>query len=225
MYVYKITNTVNNKVYIGQTRRKSCIYRFCNHKYELNRNKHHNEHLQRSWNKYGKDAFLFEEIEYCYDVNTLNCREIYWINFYNSACENFGYNIELGGNERKIINESTKLKISNKMKGNKHSLGYKMTSEQLKEHSKRNKGSGNGMFGKTHTEESKAKIASHWIGNKSPFYGKLGMNAKSIFCLTNGKTYPSATHAAKDTGCDRSTICKICRENKGKTKGFEFRFT
>lgn len=59
--IYKITNLINNKVYIGST--KSYNRRISYHKSDLNNNKHINNHLQAAWNKYGKDNFLFEIVE------------------------------------------------------------------------------------------------------------------------------------------------------------------
>lgn len=52
-YIYKITNTKNQKVYIGQTIQKPCV-RFAAHVKELNANKKKNGKFQNAWNKYGK---------------------------------------------------------------------------------------------------------------------------------------------------------------------------
>jgi len=59
--VYKITNTVNGKIYIG-----SCAnfrHRAKIHSSTLDKRSHHNIHLQHSYHKHGSDAFLFEIIE------------------------------------------------------------------------------------------------------------------------------------------------------------------
>ena len=58
---YLIMNTINGKVYIGQ----STVYpkRWTQHKRDLRKNIHTNKHLQRDWNEYGEDAFVFEVIE------------------------------------------------------------------------------------------------------------------------------------------------------------------
>jgi len=61
--IYKITNIVNNKLYIGQTIRMKA--RWKEHKKELNDGSHNNIHLQNSWNKYSQDNFKFEVIEEC----------------------------------------------------------------------------------------------------------------------------------------------------------------
>lgn len=59
--IYKITNLKNNKVYIGQS--ENLNNREWNHFYWLDRGEHHNEHLQKSYNKYGKGNFIFETLE------------------------------------------------------------------------------------------------------------------------------------------------------------------
>jgi group I intron endonuclease len=73
--IYKIINLTNNKSYIGQT--DNLTRRERQHFYDLKRNKHRNEHLQKSYNKYGKDNFIFQVIEY---TENLGERELYWIN-------------------------------------------------------------------------------------------------------------------------------------------------
>jgi group I intron endonuclease len=60
--IYKITNIVNDKIYIGST--KDFATRCRTHINELNKNTHRNSKLQNSWNKYGKNNFRFEIIEY-----------------------------------------------------------------------------------------------------------------------------------------------------------------
>jgi group I intron endonuclease len=62
-YIYKIVNTKSGKFYIGST--QNFDKRFAQHKSDLTKNRHHNIHLQRSWNKHGKDGFNFEVVEEC----------------------------------------------------------------------------------------------------------------------------------------------------------------
>ena len=92
-FIYKITNKLNNKVYIGQTIQKP-IERFYQHcakkcdKYILNMVIH------KAIFKYGKDNFTFEVIEEV-PKQQLNEREEYWIKYYNSYTD--GYNSTKGG--------------------------------------------------------------------------------------------------------------------------------
>lgn len=61
--IYIIKNNISNKVYVGQTR-KLFIHRWLGHQYALSKTKRSNVHLQNSFNKYGKDAFEFDVLEY-----------------------------------------------------------------------------------------------------------------------------------------------------------------
>ena len=88
--VYKIMNTINNKIYIGSS--INIKYRWTEHKRYLKNNKHHSNHLQRSWNKYGKNNFKFEILEECKETDLL-IREQYYLDLYESYNRNKGYNI------------------------------------------------------------------------------------------------------------------------------------
>lgn len=96
-YIYKIENTVNNKVYIGQT--KDVNQRFMQHRTGLKNNKHENPYLQSAWNKYGESNFSFEVIDEGENYNQL---EKYYIEKYKSSDNNYGYNILPGGEEPPI---------------------------------------------------------------------------------------------------------------------------
>ena len=130
MIIYKITNRINVKVYIGQTKRTL--------------ERRWKEHccpkggcplLKRAINKYGKENFTVEQIDVANDVDELNKKEIYWIDYYKSANENYGYNLSLGG-EIGTFNESTLKKMSLSHTGDK-----------------------NYFYGKHHTEASKRKMS------------------------------------------------------------------
>lgn len=91
--IYKITNQINGKIYIGKSTRIE--RRWSEHKSDVNDINKQN-HLYRAMRKYGKESFNFEIIELCpEDNNILSEREKYWINYYNSYEE--GYNETRGG--------------------------------------------------------------------------------------------------------------------------------
>lgn len=94
-YIYKITNLINNKIYIGQVYNKSIIDRFNRHCDGASSSSR--SYLCRAIHKYGKQNFKVELIEECYSVEELNKREIYWIAYYNSTNGNIGYNLTPGG--------------------------------------------------------------------------------------------------------------------------------
>lgn len=95
-YIYKVTNKINGKIYIGQTIQsvKDRWYRHCGKsgisKAELN------THFKRAILKYGKENFTVETIEVC-DSTKLNDREKFYISYYNSYIN--GYNSTIGGQD------------------------------------------------------------------------------------------------------------------------------
>lgn len=93
-FIYKITNRVNNKVYIGQTR-FTVEHRFKQHLKNHNI-EHRTQPLYLAFAKYGIDNFYVETLEEC-PVDKLDEREIFWIAKYDSF--NHGYNATLGGSK------------------------------------------------------------------------------------------------------------------------------
>lgn len=91
--IYRLVNFRNGKVYVGQTNNANVRKRdhFKLLKYQI----HHNEHLQRAYNKYGKDAFYFEVLESGIAETDVDQREMYWIAHFDSF--RTGYNKTIGG--------------------------------------------------------------------------------------------------------------------------------
>lgn len=102
-YIYKITNTLNNKVYIGQTI-KTVQKRFIQHKNNSNKEYFSQIVLYKAFNKYGIENFVCEEIEEVPN-DKLDEREKYWIEYYDSYFE--GYNSTLGGRATQLYNWDT----------------------------------------------------------------------------------------------------------------------
>lgn len=96
--IYKITNKVNGKVYIGQS--ISIEHRWVAHKSTAFRktSKEYDKPLYASIRKYGLDNFDFSVIEECQPAE-LNEKEIYWIKYYQSNDLSKGYNLTPGGNQ------------------------------------------------------------------------------------------------------------------------------
>lgn len=112
--IYKIENIVNHKVYIGQSR--NVYRRLNNHQNDLIKNKHANDYLQKSFNKYGLEKFVFELIEEC-SIEMLNEKEIYWINFYGGENDDKNFNLKSGGNVSIHFSDLAKEKLSKAKKG------------------------------------------------------------------------------------------------------------
>ena len=105
--IYKITNLINGKVYIGQTNGDGSNRRNL-HLSRLRRNVHANNHLQNAFNKYGEDNFIFEVFCRC-PIDKLDEIEIKMI-AEQKALGNC-YNIENGGKIVKKMDSSTREKI------------------------------------------------------------------------------------------------------------------
>lgn len=91
--IYKITNDINKKIYIGKTL-STIEKRFDEHIRDANREKKEKRPLYNAINKYGKEHFHIEIIEEC-DIKELSKQEIYWIGYYDTYKN--GYNATLGG--------------------------------------------------------------------------------------------------------------------------------
>lgn len=76
--IYMIYCIANEKCYIGQS--KNIKQRFSSHKSTLNKGINGNNHLQRSWDKYNHESFIFIVLENC---ENLNEREDYWASLVN----------------------------------------------------------------------------------------------------------------------------------------------
>lgn len=101
-FIYKITNDVNGKVYIGKTT-KSVDERWKEHIKGSKRRRCENRPLYRAMNKYGIEHFSVETIEQCTDENASE-REKYWIGYYRSF--RYGYNATCGGDGKIYANRA-----------------------------------------------------------------------------------------------------------------------
>jgi group I intron endonuclease len=114
--IYQIRNLVNGKVYVGSA--VNIERRLYRHKYQLHNNKHDNEYLQRSWNKYGENIFAFEVLEFVKDAEVLLEREQYWLDLFKSYVRENGYNIcpKAGNSSGTRHSEETKRLIGQRSK-------------------------------------------------------------------------------------------------------------
>lgn len=112
-YIYKITNTENGKIYIGQTR-KRVETRWTNHVACATNPKHKDYTIpfHNAIRKYGRGAFQVDTIEEC-DNSLLNDREIYWIAQFQSCDKYKGYNLSFGGLGQSKYSDSDLLSLWN----------------------------------------------------------------------------------------------------------------
>ena len=113
MFVYKITNLLNGKIYIGQTTRniKERWRSHCNRKDSKSA-------ITNAIKKYGKENFKLEIVEKV-SIKNIDKRETYWIRKLNTIAPN-GYNLESGGNIHKKASKQLKEKLSLAKLGKKY---------------------------------------------------------------------------------------------------------
>lgn len=106
--IYKATNIVNGKVYIGQTT-NTLEYRKRQHLSETKSEKKKNTYFHNAIAKYGIDSFDFTIIDTANSILQLNLKEEFWIDFYRSNNKEYGYNLDSGGKNCKKSNSTKEL--------------------------------------------------------------------------------------------------------------------
>ena len=127
--IYIIKNILNNKVYVGSsTNLKSRNYK---HFWMLEKGLHDNCHLQNSYNKYGKDSFIFQVIKEC-DFIDLISMENFYISEFKSSIFEYGYNLATVNEfRRNTFNDEVKIKLSkHNLNKNKNFSKYSLTNIQ-----------------------------------------------------------------------------------------------
>lgn len=221
--IYCIENIINHKKYIGQS--VNIKERWRKHRKELYANKHDNDYLQKSWNKYGKASFSFYILEEC-KIEELDEKEIYYIDLYKTLDFKYGYNLKSGGQcNGVIVSKEVRDKMSQAIKDSyTNELKEKRRQEALNywsisENKKRILGKNNGMYGKHHTEDSKKKISINRSGISA-----YNRNTTPVLCIELNKIFNDATEASKQMNIDSSGILKVCRNERHTCGGYHWQF-
>ncbi len=233
--VYIITNTINNKIYIGET--TNLESRLIEHLRKLLYKKHVNEHLQNAVNLYGIDVFSFDVLEFCNSIDTKK-REHYWVVHLHALDKLKGYNIKpTDPNKVNLRSEETSKKIYETKKKKAEERGYWHSKESIERRKATRKGY-------THSEETKKKIGRKSIDRELPkskewkqYMSELakknnwgGKNKRKIIQLTISgefvKKWNSITEAAKELNVSFSSIIAALSEtNRQKTcKGYKWKY-
>lgn len=136
-YIYKVTNLINGKIYIGQTSR-TIEKRWQEHLWDAH-NHHNNCSLHSAIRKYSKSNFLVEKVIEC-DNDNLNDYEKYWISFYQSNNKHKGYNLTDGGDSNFKKNPDSEI--------TKQKKSFAQTGEN------------NSFYGKHHSANHRANIST-----------------------------------------------------------------
>ncbi|MFN7656402.1 MAG: NUMOD3 domain-containing DNA-binding protein [bacterium] len=188
MIIYKTTNLLNNKIYVGQSKNDDDHYLGSG------------TYITKAIKKYGKSNFKKEILERCSTHEELNSRELYWIDKLNSTDRSIGYNVsrttygiytEESRKKQgcKGHSEDTKRKISEALRKYERTdehkekllksiknidFSYMKTEEYRNNMSKLTSGEKNGMYGKKHGNNTKEKISKSLMGKEPWNKGKDG---------------------------------------------------
>lgn len=190
--IYLIHNSISNKSYVGSAS-YSIYQRWSRHINDLNKNKHHNYHLQRSWNLYGPDAFKFLILETCLPIDCTKIEQ-----YYLDAIKP-EYNILKIANSRlgKKHTNSAKNKMSLARKGKKLSIEHRKATSLSLTGKKR-------PYFTTNLE---------WRGN-------LG---KAVICIEDNVFIKCRSWADQYMGLKRGAVCKALKKYKGRVVNKTFR--
>jgi len=218
MIVYKVTNTINGKVYIGYTT-KTLEERKQAHQHKANTksNIHYFYLFKQAIRKYGMESFIWETICKCVSIEECCEKEIHFIKEYNTISPN-GYNLTEGGNGG-IASQEIKDKISKSVK--------KYWSENKEEHPWFDIGSGTRSKWANKAWETKRNNGYEPVsGFKRSAESKQKMsetkNEKNkvdwINIITGEEISLSNTKMSEYTGLSKSTFCHIKNGRQKKTK-------
>lgn len=200
--IYKITNILNSKVYIGQT--VNLYGGYANHKSAKS-----NTIIHCAIRKYGFNNFKLQIIEVLpRDQDVLTEREMYWIDFYGSLDRSKGYNLELIPRTRKghIVLDSTKQKL--------RVINAKRMADP----------SNNPMLGKRHTLQSIEQMKRTRLERQSGYRSvskrvqKINPISRQVLLI-----YNSATEAAEVERVRISAISKAATTGM-KVRGYEWKY-
>lgn len=123
-YIYKITNDINQKIYVGKTER-TVEERFLEHCRAFKKESYEKRPLYSAMRKYGIEHFHVELIE---ETDNPEDREIYWIEKLGSFKN--GYNATLGGDGKKYLDYDLVIDTYQKIKNQKEVAKYLNISEK-----------------------------------------------------------------------------------------------
>ena len=241
-YIYIIKNKINDKVYIGQTK-KSIEKRWNEH---LKNTKTRNQLIYLAMNKYGIENFYIELLEEVPENVSLDEREIYYIKQYNSISPN-GYNMIKGGSNFKddnpMYHKEIAKKVSEKFIGDKNPAKRPEVRLKISEYAKNHRAS----------EETKKKMSinncRYWKDKKLPketcekisknhwsrgLYGGLNHSSKKVVRIDKYTDEILQTYNSIKEACDwvkenirnnaqASNISRVCHGRQKTAFGFKWK--
>lgn len=231
--IYKITNLLSGKSYIGQTR---CGYQARWKTHNLTAIRGSSLVIHRALRKYGSSNFKIELIANALSLSLLNALEIFLIRQYNTFKS--GYNMNSGGKVGTEISEEVREKLRASKIGNKHCVGRVYSKDTLIKMSLGSKGHKR-CLGKKHSTETLKKMSKAQMGNtnsKTSGYvptlearEKMSVSSKGVsnpmsrgIITTPFGNFNTTKEAAELIKCDRSTVGNRCNSNSPRWKAWFF---
>lgn len=197
MIIYKITNLVSGKCYVGQTIR-SIEERFEEHRRKKN------TYIGKAIRFYGQENFRIEAIDSANNQKTLNDLEMQWIDKLKTMKPN-GYNLCLGGGNTSGYKHRTEAKL----------LMSKNRGRYYKED--------NPFYGKKHDAETRARMSAAGRGKVlTPEWKKKiqdSLPKVKVINLDTGEIFVSAAEAARIYDGKSTHITRVCRGKRKRTRG------
>jgi group I intron endonuclease len=226
MLLYKITNLVNGKVYIGQTIR-TLKKRFKQH---CEPGSAKTSAIGRAIQKYGKNNFSIEQITTDKPIVTqeeLNAAERYFVWFYNSMVPN-GYNLKEGGGSSGRPSHESRLKMSlarkGRFSGNKSpTWGKRFSLSYRKQLSEAHLGIGHSEATRKKMSQSRMGIPrseAHKINNREAHRKYM----RPVMCIETGQCFESIHQAARAFGVGANGISSVVNGTHKSAYGFHWRF-
>lgn len=189
MFIYKVTNKMNGKVYIGKTVR-SVDDRWAQH-VSFAKIGGGCPYLGAAIRKYGSEAFEIEQLAQATNENELGRLEMGFIQQFQSHQREIGYNLTLGGEgiTGHYHSPETKAKMSAKKRGENHPMFGRHQSPSARQRiSEHTRGNDNHFFGKTHTADSRKTMGARGEDHFN-FGKKLSEETRRKIREANSRTY------------------------------------
>ena len=219
--IYKIVNNDNGKYYVGSS--DDITRRIYEHSWLLSNKKHHCIPLQKAWEKYGQENFVFVIVEVVSPKLLLETEQKYLDICKQKTSINYNTCYEaMSPMKGRKHSEKTKKLMSTAHRGEKcHWFGKPKTLEERKmvsDIAKQRIGNKNGFFGKQHTPEFVEKMRRFATG-------RVSLNRKSVIAYneTETKSFDFMAVAAEQVDGTRQWIRKAIKNNV-KYKGYFWKY-
>lgn len=233
--VYKHTNQINGKSYIGISS-QSLKSRSGSNGKNYNKNKHFYDAIK----KYGWNNFSHEVLFSGLSPIDAQRKEIELIAKYQSNNPQYGYNLSSGGesgNAGCTMSEAEKSRRSQAYSGKGNPMygkrGKNNPNYQRKCSDATREALSRALKGRTFDDSSIEKMRAaqkqraHWAGEKNPMYGKTyadAPQAKRVICLDTQKSFSSIKEAAETYGICASSITACCKGKRNVAGGYHWKY-